>query len=149
MVDPLPTADQEPVLLIDGVCNLCNRSVQFVLKRERRAVLRFASLQSDAARSLLADHAIDVPHLSSIVLIQDGKAYVRSSAVLHAARHLRAPWRWLWVLRIVPRPIRDWVYARIAKLRYRVFGKSEACPIPNPSQQARFLDIEERKLGLG
>ena len=140
--------EQGPIVLIDGVCNLCNGFVRFMLKHEREPVIRFASLQSTAAKALLDDLHMDVPELSTMVLIESGAAYMKSTAVLQAARHLRAPWRWLSILRVVPRPIRDWVYARVVANRYRIFGKSEACPIPTSDQEARFLDADQRRQGL-
>lgn len=131
-----------PILLTDGVCNLCNRSVRFILKHERNPTLRFASLQSAAGTALLED--CDIPDLSTLVLIDDAGVHTRSTAALRTAAHLRAPWRWLRVLAIIPRPIRDWLYTCIANTRYRVFGKSDTCPIPDPAHQSRFLDADER-----
>ncbi len=132
-----------PILLTDAVCNLCNRSVRFILKHERAPTLRFASLQSAAAASLLQD--CDIAELSTLVLIDDAGVHTRSSAALRTLAHLRAPWRWLRVLAIIPRPIRDWLYIRVANTRYRIFGKSDSCPIPDPAHQSRFLDADERK----
>ncbi len=131
-----------PILLADGVCNLCNVAVRFILKHERAPTLRFASLQSDAAKPLLEGR--DIPDLSTLVLIDDTGVHTRSTAALRLCRHLRAPWRWLAILRVIPRPIRDWCYTRIAKHRYHLFGTTDACPVPPADQQDRFLDADER-----
>jgi predicted DCC family thiol-disulfide oxidoreductase YuxK len=136
-----------PVVLFDGVCNLCNGSVNFVIDHERGTDLRFAALQSDAARKLVAAAAGEVAarelaggdEPASIVVVEDGKVYTRSTAALRVARHLRAPWRWLAVFVLVPRPIRDAVYRWIARRRYRWFGKADQCRVPTPELRARFL----------
>lgn len=136
-----------PVVLFDGVCNFCNASVAFVLDHEREDRLLFAPLQSDAARTLIAEICGEAAarelapegEPSSMIFIEDGKLYERSSAALRIARHLRAPWRWLRVLTIVPRPIRDFFYRVLARNRYRWFGKREECRVPTPELRARFL----------
>lgn len=155
-------AVERPVVLFDGVCNLCNSFVQFVLDHERGPELRFAALQSDAARALLAsagsiawvDAELGVgPAATSpsdgesgesgpatIVFVERGRAYVRSTAALRIARYLRTPWRLLYVLTVVPRFLRDAVYRWIGKNRYRWFGKTETCRVPTPELRARFLD---------
>ncbi|WP_027481891.1 thiol-disulfide oxidoreductase DCC family protein [Deinococcus pimensis] len=129
----------EPVLLYDGVCNLCSASVQFILGRERDGRLRFASQQSEAGRALLARHHLPLTP-RAVVLIEDGRAYAGSDAALRVARYLKSPWRLLWALRVVPRPLREAVYALVARSRYRLFGKREACWLPRPEWRARFLD---------
>lgn len=136
-----------PVVLFDGVCNFCNASVDFLLERERDHELRFAALQSDAARDLvhaaggaaLVERLVGDGDPSSIALVEDGRVYTESTAALRIAKHLRAPWRWLRIFVIVPRPLRDAVYRWIAKNRYRWFGKSEHCRVPTPELRARFL----------
>ncbi len=135
-------ADDGPILLFDGVCNVCDRSVQFVLDHDSRGTVRFASLQSDVGRRLLAQHGIDA-EVDSVVLVEGGRAHVRSDAALATARLLDAPWRWLAVARIVPRGVRDTVYDWIARNRYRWFGTRDACRIPTPEVRARFLDADE------
>lgn len=127
------------VVLFDGVCNLCNGSVQFLLKRDPEGRFRFASLQSDAGRSLLAEHGLAMDCLSSVLLIEDGRVWQESSAALRIARHLPGPWKLLRVFAAVPRPLRDAVYRWIARNRYRWFGKAEACWLPTPELKERFL----------
>lgn len=128
----------EPVVLFDGTCNLCNGSVQFIIDHERAPTLKFASLQSDAARTLLGAE-LPPGDPESVMLVEDGRTYSHSTAALRIARYLRAPWRWLVVLVVVPRFLRDAVYRFIARNRYRWFGKSETCRVPTPELRARFL----------
>lgn len=134
------TADSHPVLLFDGVCNLCNGAVQFIIRRDRQSTFRFAALQSDAAKSLLQSAGADVGGLpDSMVLIEDGRLYTRSSAALRIARHLQFPWPLVRVFWIVPRPLRNWMYDFVARHRYRWFGRRDQCMLPTPELQARFL----------
>lgn len=137
------TPRRPPLLLFDGVCNLCHGAVQWMLKRDRKERLRFASLQSQAGREALAETGHDGPVPESVVVIEGGKLYQRSDAALKAASMLGFPWNLLVVFWIVPRPIRDAVYRWIARNRYRWFGKKEACPTPSPETRARFLDANE------
>jgi predicted DCC family thiol-disulfide oxidoreductase YuxK len=130
---------EPPIVLFDGVCNLCNGSVQFLLKRDPEGRFRFAALQSDAGRRLMAEHGLAVDGLSSVVLIEGGKAWQESSAALRIARHLPGAWKLLRVFAAVPRPLRDAVYRWIARNRYRWFGKAETCWLPTPELKARFL----------
>ncbi|MFN3597159.1 MAG: thiol-disulfide oxidoreductase DCC family protein [Rubricoccaceae bacterium] len=127
-----------PVILFDGVCTLCNRAVQFVIARDPAGRFRFASLASAAGAALLRQAGLPAAHRDSLVLVEGGRAYVRSEAALRIARHLRG-WRWAGTLRAVPRPLRDAVYGFVARHRYRVFGKEDACPVPTPALRARLL----------
>lgn len=129
-----------PTILFDGVCNLCNGSVQFILRRDPGQRFRFASLQSEAGRRLVTGHGLDPDELSSVILIEDGRVYRESTAALRIARHLSGAWKLLRVFVLIPRPIRDAVYRLIARNRYRWFGKQETCWLPTPELRARFLD---------
>jgi predicted DCC family thiol-disulfide oxidoreductase YuxK len=129
-----------PVLFFDGVCNFCEGSVQFVLRHERASTLRFASLQSDFAARVLPPLGVDPGALSTIVLVQDGVAHTKSRAVALAARHLRPPWSFGVVVGWLPACLANLGYDLFARLRYRLFGKKDACTIPAPAQRARFLD---------
>ena len=133
-----------PVVLFDGVCNLCSATVRVVIAHERRPLLHFASLQSDVARELLECRNLSRDEFDSIVLIDDEGAHLRSDAALRIARYLKAPWSWATALRLVPRPVRDWCYDRIAASRYRIFGTTDACQLPGPEIRDRFLDADER-----
>ncbi|HEX2190955.1 MAG TPA: thiol-disulfide oxidoreductase DCC family protein [Longimicrobiaceae bacterium] len=128
------------VVLFDGVCNLCNASVQFILRRDPAGRFRFASLQSDAGRELLLRHGLDPDDLFSVVLVEGGRAYTRSDAALRVARGLGGGWRLLAALHVVPRPVRDGVYGLVAARRYRWFGKRDACMLPTPDLRERFLE---------
>ena len=126
-------------ILFDGVCNLCNGFVQFVIARDPQARFRFAALTSDAAQSLLRQSAVSTPVPDSIVLIEDGRAYFRSDAALRIVRHLTFPWPLLYAFAIVPRFIRDGVYDVVAARRYQWFGRRDVCMIPTPELRRRFL----------
>jgi predicted DCC family thiol-disulfide oxidoreductase YuxK len=130
---------EHPVILFDGVCGLCNRWITFVLERDRKAMFRFAALQSDAARVLLAAHALPPDQLESVVLVAEGRVYVRSAAVIEILRRLGFPWSAARLGAIVPTRIRDAVYDFVARHRYRWFGSTETCRMPTPSERARFI----------
>ena len=138
---PGPTiADiREPVLLFDGVCNLCERCVRFVIRRDPAGRFRFASLQSPYARELLTNVTEADSALNSVVLIVNGEVYLKSSAMLQAARCLRWPWPLAGVFFIVPRFIRDAIYEWIGGHRYDWFGKKAECWVPTPELRDRFL----------
>ena len=124
------------VVLFDGVCNLCNRTVQFVLARDPNARFQFAPLDSEAARRLLGLQ----PPPETIALVEDGCVSTKSTAALRIARHLRFPWPLLYAFLAVPRPLRDLVYDWIARHRYAWFGRRESCMIPGPDVRKRFVD---------
>ena len=132
------------VVLYDGVCNFCSRWVRFILPRDPRGALRFASLQSDAGRALIGDCGLP-ERPESIVLIEDGRCYDRSDAVLRIAQRLTFPWRIAWWLRALPRPLRDRLYDAFAARRYRWFGRKEVCDIPPPEWRTRFVDDPQRR----
>jgi predicted DCC family thiol-disulfide oxidoreductase YuxK len=128
-----------PVILFDGVCNLCNGSVDFVIRRDAAAVFRFASLQSEAGRALLRKHGLPDDDLDTMVLVDEAGVHTRSTAALRIVRRLRAPWPLLYACIVLPRPLRDAAYRLVARNRYRWFGRRETCRLPSPSEQGRFL----------
>lgn len=133
----LPTGDA--ILLFDGTCTLCNRSVQFVLRHDKKQRFKFATLQSSIGQQLL-DSADQQHDLSSVVLIYQNKVYAQSSAVLNVFRLLPKGWKILYYLGIlIPRFIRDALYRVIAKNRYALFGQSNTCMVPDKQIQERFL----------
>jgi len=132
--------DEGPVLLFDGVCNLCAGSVQFVLKRNKKENIRFSSLQSEFGQKKLHESKLPEDYTESLVLIENGEAYVKSDAALRLAKHLDGMWKLSSVLLIIPKFIRNPVYDWVAKNRYKWFGKKEVCWIPEPKWKARFLD---------
>jgi predicted DCC family thiol-disulfide oxidoreductase YuxK len=143
-MSPAPSSGvlDHPVVLFDGVCNLCNSSVLFIIDRDPGAKFRFAAQQSEIGQQLLAEFGIPVSAKTadSIVLIAAGRAFRDSTAVLRIGAGLGGPWRLLSVLRVIPRPIRDLAYTFLATHRYRWFGRTEACRIPTPELRSRFLD---------
>ena len=136
MTSGAPNTDR-PVVVFDGLCNLCNRSVDFVVRHDRDAVFAMATNQGEAASSLLGSDAAD---LDTIALVEDGRVHRRSTAILRIARRLPWPWKLLYVGIIIPRPLRDAAYRLITVRRYRWFGKRETCRLPTPEEAARFLD---------
>jgi predicted DCC family thiol-disulfide oxidoreductase YuxK len=128
-----------PILLYDGVCGLCARSVRWILRHERDHELRFAPLQGETAAALRARFPEIPEQLSTVVLVDGDRVHLRSKAFVHVAPHLRAPWRWLRAFRFVPGVVLDLFYRGVARVRYRLFGKKDACEIPAPEQRARFL----------
>ncbi|MFT5166128.1 MAG: putative DCC family thiol-disulfide oxidoreductase YuxK [Saprospiraceae bacterium] len=128
-----------PIVLFDGVCNLCNGAVKFAIKRDKKAVLHFASLQSDLAGELMRKHNIEEHQLKTFIFIEKDKAYTRSTAGLKLVKSFGGVWSLLYAFIIIPKPIRDAVYNLISNNRYRWFGKQESCMIPTPEIRARFL----------
>jgi len=129
-----------PVVLFDGTCNLCNASVEFVLRRDRAARFRFAALQSNAAAELLAAAGWRGPRPDSVAVVEGGRVLWKSSAALAIARGLRWPWPALTVFALVPRPLRDLVYDFVARRRLCWFGRRETCMVPTKELRGRFLD---------
>jgi predicted DCC family thiol-disulfide oxidoreductase YuxK len=138
---------ENPIILYDGVCGLCNRLVQFLLKHDKHARLRFASLQSDFAAKVLQRHDIDPKDLDTLHVIENyeqpnEQVLQRSDAILRAGRELGSFWSAsAAAAKVVPRPLRDVVYRFVARTRYRVFGKYDTCMLPDPNQRSRFLDV--------
>jgi len=132
--------DEKPIILFDGVCNFCNGSVNFLIRQDKKNVFRFAALQSQTAQKLLAQYKKQKKGFESFVLMQDGKAYEKSSAALKVLKKLPWYWKWAQVFWIVPKFIRDGGYDFIARNRYKWFGRKEECMIPTPEVRNRFLD---------
>jgi predicted DCC family thiol-disulfide oxidoreductase YuxK len=139
MVDAEAAESGGPLVLYDGTCGLCSRSVRLILRNDRRGRFRFAALQSDAGRELLRRHGLPADELDSVVLVEGGRAYTKSRAALRIARGMDRPWPVLRVLAVVPRAVADFMYDRVARNRYRLFGRTEACMLPPPEVRARFL----------
>lgn len=128
-----------PIILFDGVCNLCNASVNFIIDRDPQAIFRLAALQSDAGQRLLRQHDLLTTHHDSIVLLENDRIYTESAAALCIARRLTWPWSWFYAFIIVPRWLRDPLYRWIARNRYRWFGQRTSCRMPTPELKTRFL----------
>ncbi len=130
----------EAVLMFDGVCSLCNASVDFVLRHDRRGRFAFASLQSDEAEAFLAAHGKRADALLDTVVLADAEGlHERSAAALRVLRGLGLPWSLGYALVAVPRPVRDAVYRWVAANRYRWFGTRETCRLPSPAERERFV----------
>ncbi len=127
------------ILLFDGVCNLCNGFVKFVIKRDRKAKFQFAALQSESAKEILKKFSLLTDDFESFVYISDGRCYLKSSAALHVAKDLGGFWRLFYIFIIIPKFMRDFLYSLIAKTRYKIFGKRDACMVPAPDMKQRFL----------
>lgn len=142
--DTGPMADDgRPVgiVLFDGTCRFCNGTVQFLIDRDPQRRLRFASLQSDAGRRLLAERGLPVTEEpDTMVYLEGGGVFLRSDAAIAVARRLAGGWRLLAAVRLVPRFLRDWGYRTIARNRHRWFGRTDACRVPTPDLVGRFLD---------
>lgn len=125
------------IVLFDGVCNFCNESVNFIIERDRENYFKFAPLQSETGKKLLREY--DLQNTDTIVLIENGMAYTRSTAALRIARRLSGAWSWLYGFIVVPPVVRDFFYKLFSKNRYRLFGKKDACMMPMPEIRERFL----------
>lgn len=138
--DRVIAATDGPILLFDGVCNLCHGVVRFVVDHDSAGRVSFAPLDSPVGRALLARFGLATAETDSVVLIEGDRASLKSTAALRLARYLDAPWSFAARLQAVPRPLRDAVYDAVAASRYRVFGRKDRCPIPDPETRERFLD---------
>jgi predicted DCC family thiol-disulfide oxidoreductase YuxK len=127
------------LVLFDGVCNLCTASVQFVIRHDRAGIFYFAPLQSDIGREICQSRGLDPAAVETFMLISGGKMLVRSDAAIEVVSRFGGAWKFLTVLRLIPRVARDWIYSTIARNRYRWFGRTAACMIPTPDVKARFL----------
>jgi predicted DCC family thiol-disulfide oxidoreductase YuxK len=134
MVEPFKN-----IVLFDGVCNLCNGLVRFLIKRDREAIFKFTSLQSEVGQQWLIKFGLAKNEFESFVLIRGDKYYVKSDAALKMLVQLGGFWKTFYVFKLIPRPVRDFIYDRIAKSRYRIFGRRDVCMIPTPELQERFL----------
>jgi len=128
-----------PIVLFDGVCNFCNASVNWTIHHDRRAVFRFAPLQSPAGARLQREHGLELTALDTLVLVEAGRAYRKSTAALRILRRLGSPWPLLFAFIVVPRPLRDFAYSAFARRRYRWFGRKDTCTVPTPEVHDRFL----------
>jgi predicted DCC family thiol-disulfide oxidoreductase YuxK len=136
-----------PVLLFDGICNRCSGAVRFVIPRDHRGKIRFASLQSEAGRGLLRGAGVPPEAAGAdpetMILLDGGRVYERSSAALRLAGTLDGGWPLLGIFLAIPAPLRDLVYRWVARNRYRWFGKRENCYVPEADESWRFLDADE------
>jgi predicted DCC family thiol-disulfide oxidoreductase YuxK len=135
----LKSETQNPVILFDGICNLCNSSVQFIINRDPKFKFRFASLQSDAGRGMLSTYALPEGQLYSVMFIYNNTVYDKSRAALEIARRLNGLWPLMYAFILIPPFIRDFVYDWISRNRYRWFGVRNECMMPTPEMKQRFI----------
>jgi len=127
------------LVLFDGVCNLCNASVQFVIKNDKRHIFYFAALQSDIGQQILNENNFSANHLDTVIYVKNTKIYTKSSAALHILKDLKGFWQLGFVFILVPKFLRDLVYNFISKRRYWMFGKMESCMMPTPEIKSKFI----------
>lgn len=130
---------KSPILLFDGVCNLCNASVQWVLKRDEKGIFKFAALQSETGQAFLKKFGFSSENFDTVVLVDGERIFARSDAPLEIARRLGGFWSLFLVFKIIPRPMRDAIYDWVALNRYRWFGRKEECMLPRPEWRERFV----------
>jgi predicted DCC family thiol-disulfide oxidoreductase YuxK len=138
--------ESNPIVLYDGVCGLCNRLVQFLLKNDSNDRFRFASLQSEFSSRLLTRHGVDPHDLDTVYVVKDYDqsnelVLARSDAILYMLTQLGGVWSLAGIGRVLPKALRDAVYKIVARNRYRVFGKHESCMLPEPKHRAKFLEV--------
>ncbi len=127
------------VVLFDGICNFCNSSINFIIDRDYKDRFRFAALQSEKGKELMKQFGLDSENLKTIILIENGRFYTKTTAALRIAKHLKGIWKFSYVFIIIPPFIRNIAYIIISKYRYRWFGKKNACRIPLPEEREKFL----------
>ena len=139
MNEELNIMQNKSIVLIDGVCHLCQGLIRFIIPRDPKAKFLFAPLQSEIAAKLMSEAGLQLGQLNTVVLLENGVYYTESAAVLRIARRLRWPWPAAYFFTVVPRPIRNILYRYVARNRYRWFGRDEQCLLPTPEINKRFL----------
>lgn len=127
------------IVLFDGVCNLCNRAVRFIVRRDPRKRFKFAAMQSETGRRLLRKHHLPEESSETMFLIQGDRLYEKSTAALRIVRELEGIWPILYWFILIPGPVRDFIYSIVSRNRYKIFGRREACPTPTKEIRDRFL----------
>jgi predicted DCC family thiol-disulfide oxidoreductase YuxK len=148
----MPSADfqsKASIILFDGLCNLCNGAIQFIIPRDPQANFYFASLQSAVGQAILHQYGLSQQSPDSVVFVQSGHVYTKSTAILHIARRLHGFWFLAVVGFVVPNSLRDRLYDFVASHRYRWFGQRDVCLLPTHEIQCRFLDVTESQLPHG
>lgn len=136
---PRPPHEPDGLMLFDGVCHLCDGAVRAIMAIDRDGAIRFTPLQTPYGRTLAARFDVDPASPESLVFLEHGQALTKTAAFAAILRRTPTPWRWLAIIDRLPRGLTDWVYDRIARNRYRLFGRREHCVVPTESQRARFL----------
>jgi predicted DCC family thiol-disulfide oxidoreductase YuxK len=128
------------IIIFDGKCNLCESSVIFIIYRDKKAKFKFVPAQSKTGIEIQNKHDVNAIDLQTLVLIKDGKVFTKSDAVLEIARNLDGLWKLLFFIKIIPKPMREWMYSKIAKNRYQWFDKKQSCIVPTENMKSRFLE---------
>lgn len=128
------------LIIFDGMCKFCNASINFIIRNDPNTAFYFSSAQSITGRNVLEGLGLNPSDPTTFVLLKNGIAYTQSNAAIEIAKNLKTPWSYFGVLKIVPRALRDWIYAFIARNRYRILGKLDSCMIPTAEHKSRFLD---------
>ncbi len=130
---------EKPLILFDGVCNLCNSSVQFIIKNDPEGYFKFASLQSETGQRILEQFNMKKDNFDTFILYENGQIYTKSTGVLRVLKNLKNYYRFFYIFIVIPSFIRDLLYTFVSSYRYRLFGKKDACMIPTPELKARFM----------
>jgi len=133
------TSTNSYIILFDGICNFCNYWVDFIIKRDKDKTLKFATLQSDAGKKIANQFMIENKNIDSIIFIKGRNYFARSDAVLEIAKELKPVWKILYLLKVIPRHLRNFIYDLIAKYRYAIFGKRNSCRVPSSEEISRFI----------
>ncbi|MFD2033357.1 thiol-disulfide oxidoreductase DCC family protein [Belliella marina] len=131
--------DKYSIVLFDGVCNLCNNAIDFIIRNDKNDNFKVGALQDEAVKKILSDYTIDEEYLDSLVLIQGDEVYYKSTAALKIGKELGGFWKLFYVGMILPRSLRDSIYDWVAKNRYKWYGKKETCRLPTAEEKAKFL----------
>ena len=131
--------DNYSIILFDGICNFCNSSVNFIIKRDKGNIFRFASLQSEIGQKFLTEYNFSHTEFDTIILIENGKLYTRSTAALRIAKSLSGIWKLFYIFIIIPGPIRNYLYDLLSRNRYKWFGKRDSCRIPTDKEKSKFI----------
>ena len=129
----------QPIIIFDGVCNLCEYSVKFIVKHDRQARFKFVSSQSESGKVLQRTYGVDTLRDGTVILLKDDQVYVKSDAAVEIAKDLDGLWSFLYIFKFILRPVRDFIYSKISKNRYRWFGKKNECLLPDNTIKDRFL----------
>ena len=131
---------EKPIIVFDGICNLCNATIKLIISLDKNDVFRYLSFQSEKAKELMPDYDENIKHMDTVILIYNNMIFVKSEAALFIAKLMGYPWKFFYFLRFIPKFIRDWAYEKIAYNRYQWFGKKAACMIPSKDIKYKFLD---------
>jgi predicted DCC family thiol-disulfide oxidoreductase YuxK len=127
------------IIIFDGICNFCNGAINFILKRDKNELYKFAPMQSEAGKMLIKKYNAQLDGIETFLLIKSSKTYIKTEAAFEVIKDLPGGWKYLRILRVIPLSIRDWMYTKFAMNRYKLFGKRTACIIPTKETRNRFL----------